>query len=374
MKNLTFIAFCFLALLSSAQNDITSIDLDKILDTKAKMKTTDFFELVEFIPLETKPECLTTNSYTVLTSDAIYMFSKGQNCILKFDRQGNFITKIGKKGRGPGEFCAPVCMIQYYGGFIYLTDPTCKKILKYNTDGELQEEIPLKGNPGFMFSDVLNEDCFIIVKMAPLLGQKAPYTEVMTFNSKGKKVKEFPLFTESTNKGISMEPFILWHFDDKLCYKSSYSDNAYVIVDAKTVKPIYNITIKKEKTKTTIDPLAASMPFGTIYSIYETNKYLIINGGFRLVYNKNNGDYYKVALFDKEKRITSLSFLWPSAIFRNESKVPGEYMSVIDPYELTGIDFKTLDIESEHLRSELIKLQAKVNENDNPIIVVMKEK
>ena len=225
-----------------------------------------------------------------------------------------------------------------------------------------------------MFSDVLNEDCFIIVKLAPLFGgQKAPYTEVMTFNSKGKKVKEFPLFTESTNRGLSIEPFILWHFDDKLFYKSSYSDTAFVLVNARTVKPVYNIMIKKEKTRTK-DPLAVSMPFGTISSIYETNKYLIINGGFRLVYNKNSGDYYKVAPFDKEKRIIDLHFLWPSSILRTESKVPGEYISVINPYELIGIDFNALDIESEHLRSELIKLQAKVNENDNPIIVVMKEK
>ena len=128
MKLIAFIALCFLTLLSSAQNEITTINLNKILDKKTVMKTTDFFELVEFIPLETTPECLTENSYTVLTSDAIYMFSQGQNCILKFNRQGKFITKIGKRGRGPGEFCTPVqCMIQYYDGFIYLTDLTCKK-------------------------------------------------------------------------------------------------------------------------------------------------------------------------------------------------------------------------------------------------------
>jgi hypothetical protein len=54
--------------------------------------------------------------------------------------------------------------------------------------------------------------------------------------------------------------------------------------------------------------------------------------------------------------------------------VPGEFITYIEPSVLKRLDLNNLEIPSAYIKSELIKLQNKINENDNPIIVIMKEK
>ena len=126
------------------------LDFKKLQSIKETVNTTDIFELVGFIPLETRTESLTQKSHTIVTQNEIFVFSQAQGCILKFDRKGNFIGRIGRRGRGPGEFCCPLPeMIQYFNNNIYLFDITCKKIIKYSTDGKKYHEIFLEGNPSF---------------------------------------------------------------------------------------------------------------------------------------------------------------------------------------------------------------------------------
>jgi hypothetical protein len=68
----------------------------------------------------------------------LYMKSK-ENCIYKFNRNGEFITSFGRKGQGPGELQYPLLLQVSIRG-LAVSDIT--KIVFFNEAGEFQEEIP----------------------------------------------------------------------------------------------------------------------------------------------------------------------------------------------------------------------------------------
>ena len=59
----------------------------------------------------------------IATDDAgfIYVSDAMDYSIKKFDPNGTLLLRVGRKGRGPGEFMAPR-LLRYYGGRIYIND------------------------------------------------------------------------------------------------------------------------------------------------------------------------------------------------------------------------------------------------------------
>lgn len=65
----------------------------------------DIAESIEYIPLETKDECLIgENVYFDFDETHIIIGYYNCNTLYLFDRQGHFIRTIGTKGEGPREF------------------------------------------------------------------------------------------------------------------------------------------------------------------------------------------------------------------------------------------------------------------------------
>lgn len=370
--------------LSEAQrNDLpTVLDLNRMIKSDEIKSTTDIFEIVDLIPLETSEESMTKISNTVVTANDIFLFSQNQGGVLKFNRSGDYIRLIGKRGRGPGELCSPLqAMFQFYKGDIYLFDPTCKKIIKYNTDNIDFEEFSLKKNPSFMLSDMLNEDCFLVVSLAPFFAKSDPLIELTSYNSKGKIIREFPLYPNTNSQKQSIFPFVFWHFNDDIYYKSTYCDTAFQVIGPDKVqsKYVFSPGNKRFESKKMLDQEVSSGKI-VVTSIFETNKYLIIdyvyNGAKRAVYDKNTGKFAQIqtSFSSSKNQLDECTFLWPRSYGRYESKVPGEYISVIEPLDLVLTDITKLNIKSESIKSKLIELKKTVDENDNPIIVIMKEK
>jgi len=94
------------------------------------------FEKIEMIPLETTDDCLVGERPELLADNNHFMiWDRQQRFILRFDRAGNFMNKIGSAGGGPGE---------YSDIMDYDIDPNTNvieilasngQILRYNYDG-----------------------------------------------------------------------------------------------------------------------------------------------------------------------------------------------------------------------------------------------
>lgn len=119
-KRLYFIAFGFISILGSfvmsscsytnkSEEKVIagklpySIDLESNFDNFKQVNLSEIADSIEYIKLETSSKCLLKSAWKVmLTSN--YIFISDFDGLYKFDRKGKFICKIGRQGKGPGEY------------------------------------------------------------------------------------------------------------------------------------------------------------------------------------------------------------------------------------------------------------------------------
>lgn len=81
-------------------NETTIIDLDK-------ENTVSIFDLVDsisVIQLETKKESLLKSGYVLSHKNRFYVFDGSQQILFCFDKNGKYLFKINKRGKGPDEY------------------------------------------------------------------------------------------------------------------------------------------------------------------------------------------------------------------------------------------------------------------------------
>jgi DNA-binding beta-propeller fold protein YncE len=72
---------------------------------------------------------------------------RGEPRVLKFDRDGNFITAWGKKGKGPGEFDIAHSIASDAKGLVYVADRNNQRIQVFDADGNYVRESRHPGTP-----------------------------------------------------------------------------------------------------------------------------------------------------------------------------------------------------------------------------------
>lgn len=70
---------------------------------------------------------------TITPTGELYVVDRKQNCLFKFDLEGNLLTKIGRKGQGPGEFNFPRDVIAV-NDQIWVTDYLNARIQIFKND------------------------------------------------------------------------------------------------------------------------------------------------------------------------------------------------------------------------------------------------
>lgn len=119
-------------------SDPISLDIENALQKKLRLS-----ELLEenyrLIPLETHEHCLIGNIDKILFKDHfIYVFdSTIARQVFQFDNQGNFIRKVGMRGRGPGEIDIPLDF-DVYENHVYILDRQ-SRIFKFDQEGNFMK-------------------------------------------------------------------------------------------------------------------------------------------------------------------------------------------------------------------------------------------
>ncbi len=80
-----------------------NIDLEKGINNINSMPLSTLGSKLEYIPLETDPDCLIETISNVSVTDS-FIFVSVRDRLLLFDLKGNYIRQIGSTGRGPGEY------------------------------------------------------------------------------------------------------------------------------------------------------------------------------------------------------------------------------------------------------------------------------
>lgn len=133
---------------SCQRNKISSEGTRIQIDPADSLKKgfSDFFELEKFIVLESSDSSVMREIRKIsVINDRIFILTWGDPQILIFNTNGDFISKVDRYGRGPGEYTYAVDMYVAPGGdTITLFDKSLKKLLSYNTKGDFLGEVDLK--------------------------------------------------------------------------------------------------------------------------------------------------------------------------------------------------------------------------------------
>ena len=116
---------------------------------ESKFLLTDIFDRVEVIPLETNDSCLLVFPTQVLCENGRYeVFDFDHSALFLFDKNGQFLKKVGQRGNGPQEYIS-VCDVVHdsRNGNICLLSPR-GEIFCYSSNGDFQErrKLPVKVN------------------------------------------------------------------------------------------------------------------------------------------------------------------------------------------------------------------------------------
>ncbi|MFC1513727.1 6-bladed beta-propeller [candidate division KSB1 bacterium] len=130
--------------------------------------------------------------------DNIYVLDSGNTRIQKFDKKGKFITTIGRKGEGPGEFIVSNNFQIVEEEFIYVNDPGNSRISLFNREGKFIKTI-LNGKSLNEFL-VLNSGEIVFfgytsIAIPKIMGEqnipdKIGFPLIALFDEKGTLVKE----------------------------------------------------------------------------------------------------------------------------------------------------------------------------------------
>lgn len=108
MKQIISGIFIFLCVLGSWANKpvkgVGIIEVATNINSLIPLKASDFFDKIEYIPLETNSDCLIGNNVQVSLLPDKILVKDGKQSFL-FNRQnGTFIRAVGRQGNGPGEY------------------------------------------------------------------------------------------------------------------------------------------------------------------------------------------------------------------------------------------------------------------------------
>ena len=91
-------------------------------------------------------------SYDVDSKGNIYFFQRRESdldVIIKFDMNGNFLKKFGKRGQGPGEIQFPVLLNITEGDELPIQDGNTQKLYIFDKEGDLIREVRIDSEESF---------------------------------------------------------------------------------------------------------------------------------------------------------------------------------------------------------------------------------
>jgi hypothetical protein len=140
---------------------ITILDIEAAIDNPKPFDLVEIAESIDFIPLDdSQPEALVGSIHGIAqTQDRIYVQDNGQEFLFKtFDRQGRFVSTLGRYGRGPDEFAiASDYTTDHDGNTLYLLGRTGDgkmRMITFDAAGRpIARNDSIAGNSGSAFFD-----------------------------------------------------------------------------------------------------------------------------------------------------------------------------------------------------------------------------
>jgi len=245
------ISFCFLfasVIFTSCEQKTNTPQTDTSKLKKIKIDNTDFsrvfsldqvIDSTRVVALQTTNDCLLGKIDRLFFADnrIIIVDKYNTKSIFFFDRQGKFLSKIDKKGKGAGEYISMHDVI-FADSLVEIFDDALSKIIRYDLNGKYKNESPLLPFSKSKFAKDANGSYLLFNINEPTsFGNFKLYNWDVKSNA---PVATFLPFDDllATNKRYEFEtPFNYGYLDGKrtLKFKEMFNDTVYAFNAGKLI-------------------------------------------------------------------------------------------------------------------------------------------
>jgi hypothetical protein len=267
---------------------IPEIDVARNLRNMHLLNLSDFCNKVSYVPLQNVHGISLKGIYKSSFSDDRILISDGQLCLL-FDKKGNFLSKIGNKGRAPGEFQHLTNVCIGINNKIYVQ--SLFDLIEYNSDGAFcrkYENLFLIDNE-YIGTWIFLNDSLIMGKIARVTGNEK-YRAII-FNLKGevkKSIRNFYTLNRQVQLASDFENYAnIYYFKDDLFFKERYNDTLFTLSKKANLIPSYKFNFGKYSTpsfegsrKEVDDYLLSVQNYIGLENVYQTSDFLFLDCEF----------------------------------------------------------------------------------------------
>ncbi|MDR0962545.1 MAG: 6-bladed beta-propeller [Mediterranea sp.] len=383
MNKLTFIsAFTLIILISGCESKKESSPLPVITISEnlpEKELTLQDFMDVEYIPLETTDEFITQGVIRAIGDKYIVAGNyRNDGNIFIFDRKGKAIRKINRLGQGDQEYTYGMYIVlDEANEELFVNDVQAKKILVYDLLGHFKRSLHYPADTDLFY--VLDYD------KDNLIGYDTSWSMQ---DQKQRGDRSFHLIISKKDGSISRKIYIPYDIIKTTSVTAGQGTattmlptitpdkNNRILVDAST-DTVYKYVAKEDRLEPFLvkavrkDP-EAWLTIGTItdnyYFLRATEKSFDFEkiSGFPytdIVYSKQERATYKVTIANSD-------YAKARSVSMTENPVNGK----IATYQLLNVDRLIEAYENDELQGALKEITSRLNEDDNPVIMVMTQK
>ncbi len=338
---------------------------------------------ISYVPLDNKIPI--GQNPVIKFVDGFFYVSDSENGLMVFSERGEFIRRIGQKGRGPGEYrFSRTFTIDGVTGTIYVKD--LENIIRYSNDGEFMGNLRLDQYAGSIdFIQIYGPYLFAPYNIQYSEGSEFEWVIYDTLgNAVKKKEMSLPPFKSNYLAGGGS-----YLFDDNLYFWNQFLDTVYKIKPDLTAEPSFIILSGEYSLPKTYipDPIGGIPQFMFIDNIMQTKHFIMLNfaqfgkfNGFVLVDKKTGKSSLYCSEPDKTGFILNdidggVGFL-PRYYYEENGR---EFLlGVTDPYPLknhvASDDFKNSSPEFPEKKEQLKGIADNLEDTDNPVLIVVKLK
>ena len=358
-----------------------NIKIDSLNEKKALIIST-IFKRVKLVPLETNENCLIGRiNHVEFFDDTFYVLDKTRaKALFVFDLNGHFIRKIGRRGKGPGEYITPSSFsIDMDNRQIYVLDN--RRILIFTTNGTFINQIKVEERDSPLHIAVKDE--FIYIDFLVLYGREDSYF-LGASNKSGKILKRwlpFSAYSHGFNQHFTTSEQLFTCLND-VKYARPLFDTIFCVQDQK-ISPYIVLTTNNKITRQEVEDLNSIKDLKKLPVSYALNKRFLgisnyVESPDLVTFNfQNKGLTHKLFLWKKNNQITCTTARMIDDLALK--KVSPRFYSSGGNWFISSIgsEFGELDHLIEnikankfHLPEEEVAALRKLTPESNPVIVL----
>jgi hypothetical protein len=395
MKNLAII--CFLLILYSCKQGNRSatdiISIDPRIFPEVEISLAEFADDISYIPLDNQFPIGIIYSYKII-NDFIYAAIKDVG-VVRFTNTGKLDKKFGKIGRGPGEYVYCLSFaVDENTGTVYVMDHKSNDIEVYTNDGKYVRNIKLfVDDEGFGLSDIEFFNSSLVLAQYINMGRGA--FDWIILDTQGNRIQEkknpYPSFNGRVGGGGG-----LFKFNGRIGYWDSFKDTLFSISSNFDYSPMCILSAGEHRFPRNSDAYNSASDFLKAMDKY-LNSYLFIETKQFLIYKFSYMKQNSCAFIQKNTlKVFVNHFQFNRGVFTGGATnnidagldfIPDNYFAInrneylvetIQPFQLKAHiatnEFKNSTPKFPEKKKALEKLANSLDENDNPVLMLVKLK